>query len=147
MFRFETRLVVIISLSIILLTGSVLIIVDKSTRLTEALEDKEENQALELKESKKHISVLKKMKKEFETGVWKRDTFTNSNVNESLIVPSPLKAINIFMETYRSTSDGRQFYKTLDNIRNTELFRAVKQLSNDRRKRILITGGAGFVGE
>lgn len=55
-----------------------------------------------------------------------------------------LKNINIFIETNLNSS--QQFYKNFGQFGNPELFNYVKRLSEDKRKRILVTGGAGFVG-
>lgn len=56
--------------------------------------------------------------------------------------------VNIFVDThqYRAPLNKRQFFKTFGALGNRDLFGLVKRLPEDKRKRILITGGAGFVG-
>lgn len=59
--------------------------------------------------------------------------------------------VNIFVETVPTKSElfppkQIQFFKTFGSSGNHELFKYVKKLPEDKRKRILVTGGAGFVG-
>lgn len=61
------------------------------------------------------------------------------------------KLLNLFIETTTGStnhSTGRQqFFKVPGSTSNEALYSQVTQLPEDRRKRILVTGGAGFVGE
>lgn len=74
-----------------------------------------------------------------------------------------LRYLNIFIETVLSTDTTTettfsestyfpqnqtrlQFFKTFGTLGNHDLFEYVKKLPEDKRKRILVTGGAGFVG-
>lgn len=61
--------------------------------------------------------------------------------------------LNLFVEVMNSTENATsgigqsiQFYKTFGQLGNQQLFSHVAKLSDDQRKRILVTGGAGFVG-
>lgn len=56
--------------------------------------------------------------------------------------------LNIFIETnHEQVPQDKQFYKTFGSFGSPGLFEYVKKLPEHKRKRILVTGGAGFVGE
>lgn len=60
------------------------------------------------------------------------------------------RLVNIFIETGtegRQASIKKQFYKTFGSTSSGALFENVKKLPEHLRKRVLVTGGAGFVGE
>lgn len=61
-----------------------------------------------------------------------------------------LKRLNVFVENHGDnpmSSCDRQFYKTFGSHGSGELFKCAKKLPVYERKRILVTGGAGFVGK
>lgn len=61
-----------------------------------------------------------------------------------------LRDLNIYVETVpiesQLSQNQIQFFKTFGSLGNYDLFKFVKKISDDKRKRILVTGGAGFVG-
>lgn len=68
--------------------------------------------------------------------------FAGIRRNEDSTVPDS-KPINLFIEM--GSDPNKQFYRTTSV--NRELFSQVKRLPQIEVKRILITGGAGFIGE
>lgn len=61
------------------------------------------------------------------------------------------RLLNIFIETNldgeQIQTSRKQFYKTFGAVVSYALFESVRKLPEHLRKRVLVTGGAGFVGK
>lgn len=149
MFRMETRYILS---SILLILWAILTIglvhySLKSVRLEEmsdSLRDRMRNLEIELNE------VLIGSIDEFEM---RRNKIGSKSDDIGTISLTESGKENIFIETFSinhgNTNDplaSMQFFKIPGRIGNSELYKYVTRLTDDKRKRILVTGGAGFVG-
>lgn len=158
MFRLETRLIIII-LMVVIWTMPIFMVIKYSTDY-KALEKYGKDMKLDLDNVRSKLNSLESQIQlnSISTGrlanTNKRDIkqheeeISGVNLTYTPVNHQP-KPLNIFVETNRDQIMDKQFYKTLGGSGNQqhELFDYVKKLPEDKRKRILITGGAGFVGK
>lgn len=144
MFRLETKVVIII-LFILTLTVPIYFVFNYSTE-TRALRlsNEELGRELEILQSRINTLDLEISKKVIKLTNSKRDILSPPAEDTNSIETKHPRDINIFIET--NQQEAKQFYKTFGFLSTHDLFKYVKKLPEDKRKRILITGGAGFVG-
>lgn len=168
MFRLETRWIIFI---LLFLSWTVLVVMFvKYSAESSAMQKLDTNLKEELKILKSKLNIVEQKvapsisDNENDTNLFvKRRHVLNENAqqfNNLNLNTHKLRFLNIFIETIltdktETTSESTyyfqnqtelQFFKTFGSLGNHDLFEYVRRLPEDKRKRILVTGGAGFVG-
>lgn len=151
MYRSDARTAISVFIFISLLVHIYLLIENYSQR--HILESRDAELRLELEALKTRYEELSVNV----SNIRQVDSSVNSTIQHSEIIPSlspkARRLVNIFVETSNLDNDElqaktkRQFYKTFGSTGSGILFDEVKKLPEHLRKRVLVTGGAGFVGE
>lgn len=160
MFRLETRVVVAVSLILTWIVPIYLIIkystnYDELKQSDDKLSEKLDYLQLKvhsLEQQNENLQTLSNkpidsLKKRDISSDFSKATINDHNRDTDVSQPHHTNKINIFIESiHDNIPSEKQFFKIFGTSGNEELFKYVKKLPEHKRKRILVTGGAGFVG-
>lgn len=151
MFRVETRYFLLF-LVLISTTGVILLLINLSIK-NKQLEETRNNLKLQLQLLRSKLNLEPQARLVKKEGLRDITSTINYEDNHKLNSSSwPTKNVNIFLEVYDDARKGGelarlyQFYKQPGLMGSQKLFSKVLELPDDKRRRILVTGGAGFVG-